>query len=76
MKRNHEVTKPHALLGKKGQLAEPGWSRTLIQKYSRESIKAPKFRIKEWDYYLVHTEAFAVALTLSDLGYIGIEICC
>ncbi len=67
----YHTTKPHALWGKKGQLVEPGWSKTLIQKYSREAIKAPKFRIKEWDYYLVQTEAFAVAMTISDLGYIG-----
>ena len=71
MKRNHEVTKVHALLDRNGQLTEPGWSRQLIQKYSREAIKAPKFRIKEWDYYLVMTEEFAVAMTLSDLGYLG-----
>lgn len=71
MKRNHEVTKFHALLDKKGQLVEPGWSKQLLQKYSREDIKAPKFRIKEWDYYLVMTEEFAVAMTISDLGYLG-----
>ena len=71
MKRNHEVTKKHALLDKKGQLVEPGWSRQLIQKYDRKDIKAPKFRIKEWDYYLVMNEDFAIALTISDLGYMG-----
>lgn len=30
MNRNHEVTKAHLLLNKKGQLVEPGWSRQLI----------------------------------------------
>ena len=51
--RNHEVTKRQDLLTPDGSLREPGWSRKLIQTYKRSQIKAPKFRIKEWDYYLV-----------------------
>ena len=51
--RNHEVTNVQLLLDEKGELREPGWSRSLIQKYRRDDIKAPAFRIKEWDYYLV-----------------------
>lgn len=69
--RNHEVTTKHALLDEHGQLMEPGWSRQLIQEYRREAIKAPKFRIKEWDYYFVMGKDFGVALTISDLGYMG-----
>lgn len=69
--RNHEVTKEQLLLDEQGQLREPGWSKQLIQKYRREDIKAPKFRIKEWDYYLIMNKDFAVALTISDLGYLG-----
>ena len=51
--RNHEVTDPRDLLNPQGNLAEPGWSRRLVQRYDRSRIKAPKWRIKEWDYYLV-----------------------
>lgn len=69
--RNHEVTKEQLLLDNQGQLREPGWSKQLVQKYRREDIKAPKFRIKEWDYYLIMNKDFAVALTISDLGYLG-----
>ena len=68
--RNHEVTKRQDLLTPDGSLREPGWSRKLIQTYKRSQIKAPKFRIKEWDYYLVLNEDFAGAFTLSDDGYI------
>lgn len=39
--RNHEVTQQQKLL-QKGQIAEPGWSRKMVQEYSREDIKAPK----------------------------------
>lgn len=73
--RNHEVTKPRRLLNQDGSLAEPGWSKTLIQEYSRKDIKASKFKIKEWDYYLVLSPSsnFGAAFTISDIGYVGLQ---
>ncbi len=73
--RNHEVTKVQPLLKEDGSLREPGWSKKLYQVYDRNAIKAPKFRIKEWDYYLVLSEKnnFGVAFTISDDGYIGLQ---
>lgn len=71
MGRNHEITKVQPLLLTDGSLREPGWSKQLVQQYDRNKIKAPKFRIKEWDYYLVLNEDFAGAFTVSDLGYMG-----
>ncbi len=71
--RNHEITKVQPLLDSKGRLIEPGWSRRLYQVYNRNDIKAPKFRIKEWDYYLVMGQDFGVAFTVSDDGYIGLQ---
>lgn len=71
--RNHEVTKRQNLLKEDGSLREPGWSRQLLQRYDRSQIKAPKFKIKEWDYYLVLNEDFAGAFTISDDGYIGLQ---
>ena len=71
--RNHEVTAVRELLDAGGNLAEPGWSRHLLQKYDRSKIKAPKWRIKEWDYYLVMGRDFAGAFTISDDGYIGLQ---
>ncbi|MBS6373731.1 MAG: DUF2804 domain-containing protein [Erysipelotrichaceae bacterium] len=71
--RNHEVTEQHPLLNEKGELQEPGWSRSLIQAYSRNQIKASAFRIKEWDYYLMIGNGFGVAFTISDAGYIGLQ---
>lgn len=44
-----------------------------MQQYSRTQIKAPKFWIKEWDYYLVVGDDCAVAFTLSDDGYVGLQ---
>ena len=71
--RNHEITKVQPLLNELGNLAEPGWSRKLVQQYDRKAIKALPFRIKEWDYYLVTAGNFAAAFTISDDGYIGLQ---
>ena len=71
--RNHEVIEPRDLLDERGDLAEPGWSRHLVQRYDRSRIQAPNWRIKEWDYYLVMGRDFAGAFTISDDGYIGLQ---
>lgn len=73
--RNHEVTNVQPLLKEDGTLREPGWSKKLVQVYNREAIKAPKFRIKEWDYYLVISNEgnFGIGFTISDDGYIGLQ---
>ena len=63
--RNHEVTEEQLLLDERGNLREPGWSRSQVQQYRRGMIRAPKFRIKEWDYYLVTSDRFAAAFTVT-----------
>ena len=73
MMRNHEVTKAGLLLNESGDLREPGWSKSMLLEYRRSMIKASKFRIKEWDYYLVVNDGFAAAFTISDDGYIGLQ---
>ena len=73
MNRNHEVSNIQMLLNDQGELNEPGWSRHMVQKYDRRMIKAPKWRIKEWDYYLVLSDGFGAAFTISDDGYIGLQ---
>lgn len=71
--RNHEVITGQRLLNSAGNIAEPGWSRRQLQQYRRADIKAPKMRIKEWDYYMVLNKDFAAAFTISDDGYIGMQ---
>ena len=73
--RNHEVTEVHKLLDEQGRLTEPGWSRRLVQLYDRRDIKKRKTRIKEWDYYYIlsNKHQFCLCLTVSDLGYIGMN---
>lgn len=73
--RNHEVKSVQPLLNTDGTLREPGWSRQLFQQYDRADIRKRKTRIKEWDYYCVisNKNNIAVALTVSDLGYLEME---
>jgi len=71
--RNHEVTTPQLLLNEYGEIQEPGWAKNQIWQYRRNMIQAPAFRIKEWDYYLVLSDGFAGAFTISDDGYIGLQ---
>ncbi len=69
-----DVTASAPLLGRKGgNLREPGYAKRLLPIYRRADIKAPAVRIKEWDYYLVANDHFAVALTIDDNGYMGLD---
>ena len=69
----HEITRPRPLLDAKGNIAEPGFARRLLPVYRRADVKAGALRIKEWDYYLVSNGRFALALTVADNGYMGLD---
>lgn len=60
------------LLDEKGNLKHVGYATSLILDYKRDSIKAKKIRIKEWDYYLIYNNDYAVALTIDDNYYMGL----
>ena len=62
---------PGPLLDLEGNLAEPGFAYSLIKGYDRGLILAPKWRIKEWDYYYVGNKDYGVALTVADNGYMS-----
>ena len=69
----HEITAAQPLLDEKGNLREPGYCKKLLPIYRRKDIRAGAMRIKEWDYYLVSNGRFAVALTIDDNGYMGLD---
>ena len=69
----HEILTTAPLLDQKGDLAEPGWARSLLPVYCRDEIKAGKLRIKEWDYYLITDGHIGLALTIADNGYMGLD---
>lgn len=61
------------LLDENGYLNEAGYATSLVKSYSRQDIKANPFRIKEWDYYLIYNDKYAVALTIDDNSYMGLN---
>lgn len=68
----NRITKPTALLNAQGALVQRGYATSLLLAYDRAAIKAGKARIKEWDYYLINNDEFALALTVDDNGYMGL----
>ena len=68
----HEITKPIPLLDDRGNLTEPGWARRPLPVYDRSRVKGGPARRKEWDYYLVMGEGFALALTIADSSCLGV----
>lgn len=69
MRNNREITEKERLLDKDGNIAHPGYSKKLNWIYDRNDIKAPKWRIKEWDYYYVGNRENGLCLTISDAGF-------
>lgn len=60
------------LLDYNGNLAEAGYSTSLVKNYSREAIKTSKLKIKEWDYYYFGNNHFGFAFTIADNGYMSL----
>ena len=59
------------LLNEQGNIATPGYAKKMLYTYNRENVKAPKTRLKEWDYYYVGNKKYAICITVSDLGFVG-----
>ncbi len=72
MNTEHQITVPGPLLDGKGALREPGWAKSALLGWDRAAVTAPSWRIKEWDYYCVLADEFAVAFTIADNGYMGL----
>lgn len=71
--KQHRMTTPGPLLNERGELAEKGYATGLIKRYDRSAVRASPLRIKEWDYYLIASDAYALALTIADNGYMGLD---
>ena len=67
----HEITSKQRLLNANGNITEPGFAKKLYWEYSRNDIKAPKIRIKEWDYYYIGNQDCGLCLTISDSGFVS-----
>lgn len=69
----HEIRTAAPLLDAGGNIAEPGYAKSLLPVYRRADVKASRLRLKEWDYYLINNGRFALALTIADNGYMGMD---
>lgn len=69
----HRLLQPGPLLDRQGRLAEAGYALSPIKTYDRAAVRASGTRIKEWDYYLVSSDACCFALTVADLGYLAVD---
>lgn len=69
----HEITEAIPLLDGKGDLTQPGYAKKLLPVYERAKVKGGATRLKEWDYYLVMCGQFALALTVADNSYMGLD---
>lgn len=68
-----EITAPAPLLDGQGNLTQAGWAKKPYPIYDKKAVKASRLRRKEWDYYLIANDKFAVALTVADNGYMGLD---
>ena len=69
----HRMVQPGSLLSLDGRLMEAGWATQQIKRYDPSLIKAHKLRVKQWDYYCISNDFSALALTVSDNGYAGLD---
>jgi hypothetical protein len=60
----HAITTPSNLLDEKGELIQKGYATSPVLQYRRKDA-AKKFRLNEWDYYLIHNESRGIALTVT-----------
>ncbi len=77
MSTQKELTPQHELTGgplhdARGHLTEAGYATAERKTYRRDAIKAPWYRIKEWDYYGIFGEEFGLACVIADNSYMGL----
>ena len=65
------ITTPGPLLDSRGRLVRRGYATRPVLAYRREDIKAPPWRIKEWDFYQVSNDEFCAQFTIGHTSYAG-----
>ena len=68
MQKQIEIKEQTLLLNEDGSLKQPGYCKRNLYTYNRESIKAPKLRIKEWDFYQVSDGRFVVQMNFFNIS--------
>lgn len=65
------ISSPGDLLGRNGSLLQKGYSTGAVLNYNRKSIKAPPWKIKEWDFYQVSNDDYCLQFTIGHVSYAG-----
>lgn len=65
-----QLTEPGPVLGGDGS-PNPGYSTGSVLRYDRSAIKAPPYRIKEWDFYQVTDGRMCLQFTIGHAAYAG-----
>lgn len=66
-----KISEPGNLLSKEGTLLQRGYSTGAVLTYNRDRIKAPPWRIKEWDFYQVSNDDYCLQMTIGHVSYAG-----
>ncbi len=69
MQKQIEITKTIPLLKEDGTLTQAGWCRHNLFEYNRENITAPKWRIKEWDFYQIANRDYMIQITFFNISF-------
>ncbi len=65
-----ELLKREPVLDERGRPV-PGYSRRSTLVYDRRAIKAPPWRIKEWDFYQISNDHLCLQFTIGHAAYAG-----
>ena len=68
-----EYTEETPLLDKDGTLLAKGWARRNVFTYDR-NLSSPKYRKKEWDFYIIRNKNMIVELSFANIS-IGGYVC-
>lgn len=63
-------TQPQPVLDGQGR-PNPGWASSGLLSYNRRAVRAPFYRLKEWDWYQVSDGHRALQFTLGHASYAG-----
>lgn len=66
----HRFMQPGPVLDEKGHPVS-GWASSGLLQYRRKAIRAPFYRIKEWDWYQVSNDHLALQFTYGHASYAG-----
>ena len=69
----HEITESHPLLDERNNIIEPGYCKRMLPLYNKKTDFSSRFHTKEWDYYYISNPHYALALTIDDNGYMGLD---